>query len=145
MAISPNHVTIVVREIAPARAFFALFGFEELETKFISGKVMEDYMGVPGIEAEHVTLVLKGFTPHFDIQLLRYIKPEPKENPNVRDLTATGYNHLCFSVDDLDGLMERLAAAGVRSRNDGMEFRDYKMAFVWGPENITLELVQRLA
>lgn len=144
MPVSPNHVTIVVRRIDPAKAFFALLGFEELERKFISGKVMEDYMGLPGIEAEHVTLVLTDHAPHFDVQLLRYVSPPPTPNEHVRDLTTMGYNHLCFSVDDLDETLAMMQDAGVETRNGGMEFRDYKMAFVWGPEGVTVELVQKL-
>jgi hypothetical protein len=77
MATNPNHVTIVVNAVAPAKHFFELLGFEEMGTKFISGPVMEEYLGVPGIEAEHVTMVLKGCEPHFDVQLLRYINPKP--------------------------------------------------------------------
>jgi len=144
MTTSPNHFTVVVTDVAKAKSFFSLLGFDEGETKFISGKVMEDYMGVPGIDAEHVTLVLTGHEPYFDIQLLKYRNPAPQPNDYIRDLTTLGYNHLCFSVDDLDATLDKLTAAGVEMRNGGMEFRDYKMAFVWGPEGITVELVQRL-
>ncbi|CTQ51567.1 putative lyase [Roseibium album] len=144
MVLNPNHMTIVVNDVEPAKAFFSLLGFEEGETKLISGEIMENYLGVPGIEAEHVTLVLKGCTPYFDIQLLKYNKPAPTQNEHVRDLTAVGYNHMCFAVDDFDATIAKLKAAGVKMRNGGMEFRNYKMAFIWGPEGITLELVQQL-
>ncbi len=144
MVLYPNHMTIAVNEVEPAKEFLSLLGFEETERKIISGPVMEDYLDVPGIEAEHVTMVLKGCDPYFDIQLLRYIKPAPTQNEHVRDLTTIGYNHLCFAVEDLDATLEKLTAAGVKMRNKAMEFRDYKMAFIWGPEGVTLELVQKL-
>ncbi len=51
-----DHVTIVVRDVEAAKRFFAFLGFMEVKSVVISGKVMEDYMGVKGIEAEHVTL-----------------------------------------------------------------------------------------
>jgi catechol 2,3-dioxygenase-like lactoylglutathione lyase family enzyme len=44
-----DHVTIVVRDVEKAKRFFALLGFKETKTAVISGKVMEDYMGVRGI------------------------------------------------------------------------------------------------
>jgi len=144
MPTSPNHLTVVVRDVEKAKAFFTLLGLDEGERKIISGKVMENYMGVPGIEAEHVTLVLTGHKPYFDIQLLRYRNPMPTPDEHAGDLTTLGYNHFCFAVDDLDATLARLTAAGVVQRNSGMEFRDYKMAFVWGPEKITVELVQRI-
>ncbi len=144
MVLYPNHVTVAVTELAPAKEFFALLGFEETETKFISGPVMEQYLGVPGIDAEHVTMVLDGCAPHFDIQLLKYKNPKPTPNEHVRDLTTLGFNHLCFAVEDLDAALAALTAAGVKTRNGAMEFRDYKMAFIWGPEGITIELVEKL-
>jgi catechol 2,3-dioxygenase-like lactoylglutathione lyase family enzyme len=51
-----DHVTIVVREVEAAKRFFALLGFTEVKAVLISGKAMDDYMGVAGMEADHVTL-----------------------------------------------------------------------------------------
>jgi len=51
-----DHVTIVVRDVEAAKGFFSLLGFEHDQSVVISGETFSDYMGVPGIEAEHVTL-----------------------------------------------------------------------------------------
>ena len=53
-----DHVTVVVADLAAARRFFSLLGFKEDKAVVISGPVMDRYMGVPGIEADHVTLVI---------------------------------------------------------------------------------------
>jgi catechol 2,3-dioxygenase-like lactoylglutathione lyase family enzyme len=45
-----DHVTIVVCDVDAAKRFFALLGFKEIKSVVISGKVMEDYMGVKGID-----------------------------------------------------------------------------------------------
>jgi predicted dehydrogenase len=58
-----DDVTIVARDIDTAKRFFALLGFEEEISTAIKGPTMEAYMGIPAIEAEHVTLVLKGAVP----------------------------------------------------------------------------------
>ena len=59
-----DHLTIVVRDIDQAKAFFSALGFAEAISVVISGEQFASYMGVPGIEAEHVTLVLENaFTP----------------------------------------------------------------------------------
>ena len=89
-------------------------------------------------------MVLKGREPHFDVQLLKHNNPKPTPNEHVRDLTTIGYNHLCFAVEDLDATLAKLKAEGVELRNRVMEFRDYEMAFVWGPEGVTIELVEQL-
>jgi catechol 2,3-dioxygenase-like lactoylglutathione lyase family enzyme len=57
-----DHVTIVVRDVEAAKRFFAFLGFKEVKSVVISRKVMEDYMGVKGIEAEHLTLAIEN--PH---------------------------------------------------------------------------------
>ena len=81
-----DHVTIVVRDPAGAKQFFALLGFVETKSVVISGAVMARYMGVPGIEAEHVTLVLADASPHCEVQLLHYRHPDAIPDPHVTDL-----------------------------------------------------------
>jgi catechol 2,3-dioxygenase-like lactoylglutathione lyase family enzyme len=51
-----DHVTIVVRDMDEAKGFFNLLGFEQTLSTVISGEKFSRYMGVDGIEAEHVTL-----------------------------------------------------------------------------------------
>jgi catechol 2,3-dioxygenase-like lactoylglutathione lyase family enzyme len=137
-----DHVTIVVRDVESAKRFFALLGFKETKVAVISGKVMESYMGIPGIEADHITLALENVTPHTEVQLLHYRSPGPIPDPNVAKLNKLGFNHICFAVDDLDSEVERLKAAGVRLRNDVMDFHSRKLVFVYGPEDITVELAE---
>ena len=66
-----DHVAIVVRDIDAAKKFFGLLGFEEDKSVVISGELMANYMGVDGIEADHVTLVLKGVAPRTEVQLVK--------------------------------------------------------------------------
>ncbi|TMV09562.1 glyoxalase [Ruegeria sediminis] len=145
MAVTPNHMSIVVNDVDAAQRFLSALGFEEFSRKVISGPVMEEYLGVPDIEAEHITMVLKDADPYFDIQLLKYHRPISPQNEHIRDLSAIGFNHFAFAVDDLDKTLGALTDAGVEMRNKTMEFRDYRMAFVWGPEGLTFELVEKLA
>ena len=72
-----DHLTIVVRDVDQAKAFFAILGFKEAISVVIAGEPFASYMGIPGIEAEHVTLVLENATPRTEIQLLRYRHPDP--------------------------------------------------------------------
>ena len=137
-----DHVTIVVRDVDAAKRFFALLGFKETQSVVISGKTMEDYMGIKGIEAEHITLALENVTPRTEVQLLRYRHPDAIVDPNIAKLNKLGFNHICFAVDDLDAEVTKLKAAGVRLRNDVMRFHSRKLVFVYGPEDITVELAE---
>ena len=135
-----DHVTVVVRDLDAARRFFGLLGFQEIKAVVISGKVMEDYMGVSGIEADHVTLAVEN--PHTEVQLLHYRHPGMIDDPNIRQLNKIGFNHICFGVDDLEAEIARLTAAGVKLRNKMMDFHSRKLVFLEGPEGITIELAE---
>jgi catechol 2,3-dioxygenase-like lactoylglutathione lyase family enzyme len=139
-----DHVTIVVRDTDAAKAFFALLGLVEQRTVVISGRQFSDYMGIPGIEAEHVTLSLAGASPHLEVQLLRYRQPQPIVDPDIRELNKLGFNHICLAVDDIEAEVRRLSAHGVQLRNEIMQFHDRKLVFLCGPEGVTVELAQWL-
>lgn len=137
-----DHVTIVVRDVEAAKRFFGVLGFVEDKSVVIAGPPFDEYMGVEGIEAEHVTLVLANVKPRTEVQLLKYHHPEPIADPAIRKLNKLGLNHICFSVDDLDAEVARLKAAGFQLRNEVMNFHHRKLVFVYGPEDITVELAQ---
>jgi catechol 2,3-dioxygenase-like lactoylglutathione lyase family enzyme len=137
-----DHVTIVVRNTEEAKAFFALLGFVEQQTVVISGEQFSAYMGIAGIEAEHVTLALAGAVPRLEVQLLRYRHPQPIPDPDILNLNKLGFNHICLAVDDIDAEVQKLRASGVEMRNEVMQFHDRKLVFLSGPEGVTVELAQ---
>ena len=137
-----DHVTVAVRDLAAAKAFFALLGFREEVSVVISGPTMERYMAIPGLEADHVTLVLQGSSPRFEIQILRYRAPEPHVDPFIGRLDKLGYNHICFAVSDLDAELANLRGHGVRVLNEVMAFHDRRLVYLAGPEGITVELAE---
>lgn len=142
MILHLDHVTVVVRDVAKAKTFFSLLGFVEEKSVVISGPTFAHYMGVEGIEAEHVTLVSKQSKPRFEIQLLRYIRPEHLAEADVENLAKPGYNHICFAVTDLDTEVKRLTDHGVSLRTDVLDFHARKLVFLSGPEGITVELAE---
>jgi catechol 2,3-dioxygenase-like lactoylglutathione lyase family enzyme len=137
-----DHVTIAVNDIGNAKAFFALLGFVEQQTVVISGDKFSRYMGVAGIEAEHVTLALANASPRPEVQLLGYRHPDPIPDPNIGKLNKLGFNHICLAVDDIDAVVRKLVANGVRMRNEIMQFHDRKLVFIEGPEGVAVELAQ---
>jgi len=137
-----DHVTVVVRDVEKAKEFFGLLGFQEDKSVVITGKTFSRYMGVEGIKAEHVTLVLRDASPRTEVQLLKYRHPDPTPDPHITDLAKLGFNHVCFAVKDLDAEIKKLTAHGVPLRNAVMDFHDRSLIFVTGPEGITIELAE---
>ncbi|MGB5136417.1 MAG: VOC family protein [Prochlorococcaceae cyanobacterium] len=137
-----DHVTVVVRDVDAAKRFFALLGFEVDKDLVISGPTLSSYMGVDGIEAEHITLVLPNANPRLEVQLLKYHHPQVLPDPEIANLCRLGFNHICFAVDDLEAEVARLTAQGVHLRNQIMTFNNRKLVFLSGPEGITVELAE---
>jgi len=137
-----DHVTIVVRDVDAAKAFFTLLGFREDRALMIAGEKFASYMGVAAIEAEHVTLVLAGCEPRLEVQLLKYHHPEVLPDADIPRLDRIGFNHICFAVENIDAQVQTLVEHGVALRNEIMEFNDRRLVFVRGPEGITVELAE---
>ncbi|MGH9091352.1 MAG: VOC family protein [Acidimicrobiales bacterium] len=137
-----DHVTVAVRDLEGAVAFFGLLGFEQARAVVVSGEEMSHYMGIPGWEADHVTLELRDAPSHQEVQLLRFRSPELPDRPGERDLARLGWNHVCFAVDDLDATVARLAAHGVRTRSEVLAFHDRRLVFLDGPGGVTVELAE---
>ena len=76
---NPDHITVAVADAEPAIAFFALLGFEQGHVATIDGGPPARYMGMPDMKAQHITLVLAGSEPRFEIQLLVF-EPTPHED-----------------------------------------------------------------
>lgn len=137
-----DHVTVCVRDLDAAQSFFGLLGFEVDKSVVISGERFATYMGLDGIEADHVTMVVPGLSPRFEVQLLHYRRPEAQADPNIFRLDKIGFNHICFAVDDAEATVEHLRSNGVEVRQELKGFHNRRLFFVTGPEGITVELAQ---
>ncbi len=136
-----DHMTIVVTDLEEARRFFGLLGFEETIAVVASGEEISAYMGIPGWESDHVTLELKGADVHQEIQLLRFHRPPIKVDEGTGTLDRTGFNHVCFRVNDMAAMLEHLAANGITPRNEIFDYHDKKLVFLDGP-GVVVELAE---
>ena len=143
MVRNPDHVTIAVSDATAAIAFFDLLGFRQGHVAEIDGGEPAQYMGMPNMKAEHITLVLEGSDPRFEIQLLAFDPPPAKAaDDHPTNLRHRGFNHLAFRVDDIAATTAHLVAHGVTLLSDEMDYISRKLRFFEGPEAITLELVE---
>jgi catechol 2,3-dioxygenase-like lactoylglutathione lyase family enzyme len=140
-----DHVTLAVTDLDEATGFFKLLGFELERSVVISGEAMDEYMGLTGLEADHITLVIPDARPRQEIQLLCYHRPRVAVDEGSGDLGRTGFNHVCFRVPNLDHVLDALAEAGVKPRNRPMVFQDRKLVFLNGPSNVVVELAEWLS
>lgn len=137
-----DHVTVCVRDLEAAVDFFTLLGFEEDKRVVIAGEQFARYMGVPGIEADHVTLVAQAATPRLEVQVLHYRSPEALPDPVIERLDKLGFNHICFAVEDAEATAKHMRDNGVEVRGELKLFHNRQLFFLTGPEGITVELAQ---
>ena len=136
-----DHMTIVVTDLGEAERFFGLLGFEETIAVVASGETIAGYMGIPGWESDHVTLALEDADVHQEIQLLRFHEPTVKVDPGTGTLDRTGFNHVCFRVNDMAAMLEHLAAHGITPRGEILDYHDKKLVFLDGP-GVVVELAE---
>ena len=127
MQFTPHHVGIIVSDLERSTAFYRTLGFE----------VSRDIPWEDGSRA--IRFVRSG---DFEIELFWYAEtPLPTPPAEGKPL---GFRHLAFRVDDVDGALAELKAAGVvgadvTARDTGMGFR---IAFLRDPDGVELELAQ---
>lgn len=140
---NPDHVTIAVTDADAAIAFFGLLDFELDHIVQINGGEPAAYMGNPEMKAAHITLVLKGSVPEFQIQLLQFTRPAPDGPVPEQSRTRNrGFNHLAFRVDSLAETAAHLKTNGVRALTEEMDYISRRLQFFEGPEQVTIELVE---
>src|SRR5262245_52250832 len=138
-----DHVTVAVANAATAIEFFELLGFREQHVATIDGGPPARYMGMPNMKGQHITLVLEGAEPHFEIQLLEFDPTQPADQGDYpTTLRRRGYYHLAFRLAYLLTATSHLVANGVKMLSDEMDYISRRLRFFEGPEGITLELVQ---
>ncbi len=119
-----------------------ILGFVRDNAVVASGETMAEFMGIPGWESDHVTLVLRGAPVRQEIQLLRFHHPIVEIDERSGYLARSGFNHVCFRVDDLDNTLGRFAALGHTPRNIVMDFHDRRLVFLDGPAGVVVELAE---
>ena len=138
-----DHVTVAVCDLSAAIAFFGLLGFEDDKSVVIAGESFAGYMGIPDIEADHITLAIPGITPRFEVQILHYRTPEAEAMAaNDPRLDKLGFNHICFAVKDAEAMVSHLKSHGVEVRSELKDFHNRQLFFITGPEGITVELAE---
>ncbi len=137
-----DHVTICVTDVDEALRFFGVLGFEVVKRVVATGPVMDAYLGLDGVRADHVTLAIPGAEPYQEVQLLCFDTPRVEVDAGSGFLARTGLNHFCFRVDDIAATLQAFVDAGFEARNELMHFNERDLVFLRGPADVVVELAQ---
>jgi catechol 2,3-dioxygenase-like lactoylglutathione lyase family enzyme len=138
-----DHVGITVADLDTATAFFVALGFEVEGRTVLEGEFVDTVIGIPKSRSEVVTLFLPdGGTK---LELSRFIRPDARPGSPDAMSTELGLRNICFEVDDLRAVVDRLVADGYSLVGGIGRYEDiWLMTYVRGPEGIIVALAERL-
>ena len=138
-----DHVGITVADIDTVMAFFVGLGFELEGRMFMEGEFVDTVIGIPNSRSEIATLLLPdGGTK---LELSSFIRPNHEPGSPGAMSTELGLRNVAFEVDDIQAVVERLAADGYGLVGGIGQYEDmWRMAYVRGPEGIIVSLAQRI-
>ena len=138
-----DNVGIVVDDLETAIDFFRELGME-LEGR---GDIEGEWAGrVTGLGDQHVEVAMM-LTPdgHSRLELSRFLRPKVVADHRKSPVNALGYLRVMFTVDDIDGTLERLRARGAQLVGEVVDYKDvYRLCYIRGPGGLLLGLAQEL-
>ena len=105
-----DHVGITVADLDAVTAFFVGLGFEVEGRMFMEGEFVDTVIGIPNSRSEIVTLrPPDGGT---GLELSSFIRPNQEPGSPDAMPNELGLRNVCFEVDNLQAVVDRLAADG---------------------------------
>ncbi len=138
-----DHVGVTVADLDAAIAFFAHLGLEVEGRMFVEGEFLDTVCGIPDSRTEVAMLRLPGGGTA--LELARFVRPDHEPGSPSAMANELGLRNVCFEVDDLQSIVDALAADGYGLVGGvGQHENSWLMAYVRGPEGIVVSLAERI-
>ncbi len=140
-----DHVSVVVDDLAAARAFFAELGMKLEGEAPVEGSAVDRLNGLDGVRVDIAMMV----TPdgHGRLELTKFHSPalasaEPENAPP----NTLGLRSIMFTVDDIDAAVASLRSRGAQLVGEVAQYQDsYRLCYVRGPAGIIVALAEQLS
>jgi len=138
-----DHIGITVADLDVVSALFVELGFEVEGRTFLDGEFLATVIGIPDSRTESV--VLPPPDGRTGLELARFIRPDAEPGSPTATANELGLRSVAFEVNDLQGIVERLAELGYGLVGGIGEYEHaWQMASVRGPEGIIVSLAERI-
>jgi catechol 2,3-dioxygenase-like lactoylglutathione lyase family enzyme len=141
--IATDHTGITVANLERSLLFWRdVLGFELSHRPHHTGALAAEVTGVPG--AEISIAVLKGYG--HKIELLEYLAPSDRKRVEPRPCDV-GSVHVAFTVDNLDAVLNAIAASGWKTAGQPQTLKSgpnagKRVVYVRDPDGTTIEFMQ---
>jgi catechol 2,3-dioxygenase-like lactoylglutathione lyase family enzyme len=141
--LAADHTGITVTNLERSLAFWRdVLGFELSHRPHQTGDLASEITGVPG--AEISIAVLKGYG--HKIELLQYLAPCDRQHLQPRPCDVASV-HVAFVVDNLDAVLEGIAACGWKAAGTPQTLKagpnaGKRVVYVRDPDGTTIEFMQ---
>ena len=137
-----DHVGITVADLDTMTKFFVDLGLEVEGRTFVEGEFLETVCGIPDSRTE---IVMLRSPDGGRLELARFIRPDHVPGSPAAMANELGLRNVCFEVEGLPAMVERLAEQGYGLVGGVGEYENYwRMAYVRGPEGIIVSLTERI-
>lgn len=138
-----DHVGITVADLDSTTRFFVGLGLEVQGTATVEGEFIDTVTGIPGSRTDIVMLQPPGGGTC--LELSSFARPAHVPGSPAAMANELGLRSVAFEVDDLQTVVDRLDADGYGLVGGIGEYEGvWRMAYVRGPEGITVALAEAL-
>ena len=144
--VAADHTGITVSHLERSLAFWRdVLGFEFSHRAHQRGEMTEQITGVKGAELK--LAVVKSPRGH-KIELLEYLAPaDRKKDVDLRPCDL-GHVHVALIVDDLEAVLQKIAASGWKAAGEPQELTSgpnagKRVIYVRDPDGTTIELMEQ--
>jgi catechol 2,3-dioxygenase-like lactoylglutathione lyase family enzyme len=136
-----DHVGIVVKDLAAAKAFFLDFGLELHGEGELEGEWLDKIVGLNNVKDAYA--MLRTPDGEANIELIQFYRPSDESTVRQPLANTPGIRHISFVVEDIEAHVAQLKKQGMEVFSEVQHYEDsYKLCYVRGPEGIILELAE---
>jgi catechol 2,3-dioxygenase-like lactoylglutathione lyase family enzyme len=138
-----DHVGITVDDLDGAIAFFTSLGLEPDGRAHVEGEFIDTVTGIPGSRTEICMMRVPG--GETTVELSSFERPDAVAGSTAAMANELGLRSVAFEVDDIESAVAVVGAAGYGLVGGIGEYEGvWKMAYVRGPEGITVALAEQI-
>jgi catechol 2,3-dioxygenase-like lactoylglutathione lyase family enzyme len=138
-----DHVGINVEDLEAAKIFFTDLGFTVIGEMAMQGELVDRVTGLKDVKDDIV--MLQAPDGQLNLELVKFHHPVDEAGVQPALANTLGLRHLCFEVEDLDGIVKTLKQKGHDLVGSLQNYENvWKLCYVHGPEGIIIELAERI-